>query len=178
MSSATSRRNITMADDIHPLLRVKPAVRLEHLRFNKLNFDYFKDSKGIHPFISKALRLFFPIMFVPYVLGAEVAYFRTRRFRRRRYFVRLGEQTVGIFALHEKPDALYVSSLAVAPEYRKHGIAGHMLLHSARIARQLKKTRLELTVLKTNAPALRLYREFGFTLKEERKWSFILAKTL
>jgi len=138
-----------------------------------LNFLYFKDSKGIHPLIAKSFRLFSPVMIVPYVLGAEVAYFR-----RRRYFVNLGKQTVGIFALHEEPGALYISSLAVAPEYRRLGIARRMLLLSTRLARQLEKTQLELSVLKTNAPALQLYREFGFTVKEERRWSFILTKTL
>jgi ribosomal protein S18 acetylase RimI-like enzyme len=162
-----------MTDNVHPFLQVKPASKREHLRFNVLNFRYFKDGKGIHPLISKSFKLFSPVMIVPYVLGAEVTYFR-----RRRYFVNLGKQTVAIFVLHEKPGALYISSLAVAPEYRRHGIAIYMLLLSARLARQLEKSQLELSVLKTNAPALRLYRRFGFTVKEERKWSFILTKTL
>ena len=162
-----------MTDKIGSFLRIRHVSKREHMRFNMLDFLYFKDSKGLHPLISKSFRLFFPLMIVPYVLGAEVAFFR-----RRRYFVHLGKQTVGIFALQEKPAALYISSLAVAPEYRMHGIAENMLWPSARLARQLEKKLLELSVLKTNAPALRLYREFGFTVKEERKWSFILAKSL
>jgi ribosomal protein S18 acetylase RimI-like enzyme len=162
-----------MTDGIRPYLKVKQASRLEHLRFNMLDFLYFKDSKGIHPLIAKSFRLLFPLMIVPYALGAEIAYFQ-----RRRYFVNLGRQTVGIFALHEEPAALYISNIAVAPEYRRHGIARYMLSLSIQIAKKLKKTSLELSVLKANAPALRLYREFGFTLKEERKWAFVLAKTL
>ena len=162
-----------MTRDVRPFLQVKAARDLEHLRFNMLSFLYFKDSKGIHPLLSKTFRLFFPVMIVPYVLGAEVAYFR-----RRRYFVKLGKQTVGIFALQEKLGALYVSSLAVAPEYQRLMIAHYMLSFASCVAEQLGEKRLELSVLKANAPALQLYREFGFTVKEERTWSLILTKTL
>ena len=110
---------------------------------------------------------------LPYVLGCELAFFREER-----YFVKLKKQVVGVFVLREKSDALYVGSLGVAPEYRKHGIATFILSHCAQVAKRLGKEWLELAVLKTNIPARQLYEKFGFLNKEERKWSFVMRKRI
>jgi ribosomal protein S18 acetylase RimI-like enzyme len=40
----------------------------------------------------------------------------------------------------------------------------------------LGKEWLELTVLKGNSPAQRLYVKFGFSAMKERRWSFIMKK--
>jgi hypothetical protein len=53
---------------------------------------------------------------MPYVIGCELAFFREKR-----YFVKLKRHVVGVFVLREGSEALYVGSLGVAPEYRKHG---------------------------------------------------------
>jgi ribosomal protein S18 acetylase RimI-like enzyme len=42
------------------------------------------------------------------------------------------------------------------------------------LARKLGKTSLELAVLKMNKPALKLYNEFGFHVKGEKRRSYIL----
>lgn len=110
---------------------------------------------------------------VPYILGSELAFFREAR-----YFVRLKKQVVGIFVLREEPDALYVGSLAVTPEYRGYGVATHILDYSAKVAGKLGKKWLELTVLKKNIPARRLYEKTGFVKKKNKKWSLVLRKTL
>jgi len=97
-------------------------------------------------------------------------------FRGKRYFVKLKEKVVGIFVLREKPQALYIESLAVAPECRRLMIAIYMLNYANNLAKRLDKKWLELSVLKVNIPALRLYSQIGFTKKEEKKWAFILRK--
>jgi ribosomal protein S18 acetylase RimI-like enzyme len=153
-------------------LKIVPVRRLEHLAFSLCNFNFFRKSER-----GKAM-LFFGnsgqlemLIAVPYILGCELAFFREER-----YFVKLKKQVVGVFVLREKSDALYVGSLGVAPEYRKHGIATFILSHCTQVAKRLGKKWLELTVLKTNIPARHLYERFGFSDKEERKWSFVMRK--
>jgi ribosomal protein S18 acetylase RimI-like enzyme len=153
-------------------LKIVSARKSEHLTFNLCNFNFFRISER-----GKAM-LFFgnspqlaPLIAVPYVLGCELAFFRGKR-----YFVKLKRQVVGVFVLREESDALYVGSLGVAPEYRKHGVATFILTHCMRDAQRLGKKWLELTVLKTNVPARQLYQRFGFLEKEKRKWSFVMRK--
>jgi ribosomal protein S18 acetylase RimI-like enzyme len=143
------------------------------LCFNLLEFRFFRDSeRGVAlPFGNLG---FFSIFAVtPYILVAELIFFRAKR-----YFVRLGENVVGIVVFREKPDSLLVSSLGVAKEYRRLGIATSILYYAERVARQLGKEWLELTVLKGNTPAQRLYVKFGFVAVKERKWSFIMRRKL
>jgi ribosomal protein S18 acetylase RimI-like enzyme len=150
------------------------ARKLEHLSFNLYNFNFFRKSeRGKAILFFGNSRLLAPLIAVPYVLGSDLAFFRKER-----YFVKLKEQVVGIFVLREKCDALYVSSLAVEPEYRRYGIATYILMHCAELASGLGKKWLELTVLKRNSTARRLYEKSGFVKKEERKWSLVLKKSI
>ena len=118
-------------------------------------------------------RLLDPLAVLAYVFLAEIAFFRKKR-----YFIKLKEHVVGVIVLSEKLDSLYVNSLAIAPEIRRHGVATHILSHIEKLSEGLGKRRLELSVLKKNTPAVRLYNEFGFIKEEEKKWSFILNKNL
>jgi ribosomal protein S18 acetylase RimI-like enzyme len=154
----------------HLHLQVRPVLKREHFLFNLLNFMYFRkiDYKDRFPIESNPLSLF---IVVPYVLFLE-AYF----FRQERYFLAIEKQTVGVLTLQEKKETLFIKSLAVSALYRKIGIATHALNHAKLVASQLHKTALELSVLKTNTPALRLYRKYGFRKKEERRRSIILRK--
>lgn len=153
---------------------MRAARRSEHLLFNLKNFNFFRKSEGGNAslFFGHS-RLLTILIAVPYVIGSELAFFRESR-----YFVELKRQVVGIFVLREEPDALYVGSLGVAPEYRRFGVATHILDYSTRVASRLGKKWVELTVLRKNIRALRLYEMAGFVKKEERKWSFILRRKL
>jgi len=160
--------------NISQRLKIVPVRATEHLTFNLYNFSFFKKSER-----GKAM-LFFGnsaqltlLICVPYVLGCELAFFRENR-----YFVKLRKHVVGVFVLREEPEALYVGSLGVAPEYRKHGIGTFILSYCTRVAKRLGKKWLKLTVLKTNIPARQLYERFGFLEKEERKWSFVMRKSI
>jgi len=54
------------------------------------------------------------------------------------------------------------------------GIAHYILDQAVILARKLGKTSLELSVAKMNKPALKLYQNYGFHLKEEKKRSYVL----
>lgn len=108
---------------------------------------------------------------VPYVLIAQVIFFRAQR-----CFVKLHGHVVGVLVLRDKADDLFVVSLGVAREYRRIGVAVHVLRYSERLAAGLGKEWLELTVLKRNSPAQRLYVKFGFKVKKVGRWSLVLRK--
>lgn len=151
--------------------RITPARRFEHLSFNLLSFHFFKSSEGGNLLFFGGPQLLSPLTVIPYILVMEVIVFRGKR-----YFVRLKEQVVGIFVIREKPEALHINSLAVAPECRRLGIGTYILNYANKLAKQLDKKWLELSVLKVNIPALRLYMKVGFTEKKEKKLSLILKK--
>jgi ribosomal protein S18 acetylase RimI-like enzyme len=99
-------------------------------------------------------------------------------FRKARYFFKLKGNIIGVLVLSEKLDALFINSLAVAPHYRRQGIATYMLSQAEKLAKRSGKTSLKLSVLKTNTPAQRTYKKFGLTTREQKKWSLILTKRL
>lgn len=158
-------------NDLHRLLSMAPARRSEHLSFNLLEFRFFRNSQigaalpfGNHWFLSM-------LVVVPYILSMEMILFRAKR-----YFVMLGKNMVGVVAFHEEPDSLLVASLGVAKEYRRLGVATYVLRHAEKLTVRLGKEWLELTVLKRNIPAQRLYVKSGFSVVKERRWSFIMKK--
>jgi ribosomal protein S18 acetylase RimI-like enzyme len=106
---------------------------------------------------------------IPYVLFSEVYFFRSRR-----YFATISQRVVGLFAVEEEADTMFVSVLASNPFYRRMGVARLILEYTAALARRLGKTSLELAVTKRNKPAQNLYVKFGFHLKKEKARSYIL----
>ena len=159
--------------NIHRFLQIKSTKRFGHLHFNLLNFHFFKSSEGGNLLFFGGPQLLSPLTVIPYILAMEVILFRGNR-----YFVKLKEQVVGMFVIREKPEALYINSIAVAPEYRRLGIATYILNYVNKLVKQLDKKWLELSVLKVNIPALRLYMKVGFAEKEEKKLSLILKKSI
>lgn len=110
---------------------------------------------------------------IPYVALAEIYFFKQRR-----YFILLKHQVVGVIALQEKINTLYISSMAASPDYRRIGIATYALNHAAAIASRRRKEALELAVLKKNTPAIKLYERHGYRVEEEKRRSFILRKQI
>lgn len=157
--------------DIHRYLRVESVRKSEHLSFNWREFSFFNNGDHGSVLFFGSSRSLAPLVFVPYILSLELVFLRNRR-----YLVRLKQQAVGLFVLRKKHDTLYISSLAVAPEFRRLGIATYILSYAERLARSLGKQRLELSVLKLNIAAHRVYRKFGFVKREEKKWSYVLSK--
>lgn len=153
-------------------LCIEPVNKLEHLSLNLYEFRFFNNSEQGTAMPFGNFRLV-PLVAVPYVLAAEVIFFRNWRF-----FVKLRDRVVGLLILGEEPNALLISSLAVAPEARRFGIASLILNYAEGIAKKLDKEYLVLSVLKKNLAAQNLYRKRGFCLKEERKRTLILAKKI
>jgi ribosomal protein S18 acetylase RimI-like enzyme len=110
---------------------------------------------------------------IPYVFFSEVYFFRQKRF-----FFTLGNQVLGVLAVQDNDDALYISSLAVSPFFRRIGVATQMLDYATVVASKLHKAGVELSVSKANAPALSLYSKYGFRKKREKRRSFILRKDI
>ncbi|HOJ83863.1 MAG TPA: GNAT family N-acetyltransferase [Bacillota bacterium] len=57
----------------------------------------------------------------------------------------------------------HIEDLIVAPEFRRRGVARHLLSKIKDVGAQAGLGRLELLVLNDNRPARRLYEKFGFT---------------
>ena len=164
-------RGDAISKDVRLHLRIEPVSKSEHLSFNLSDFRFFNSSEdgSAMPFgNSKLLTL---IITVPYILSCEAIFFRKNR-----YFVKFRNRVAGVLVLHQMSEALYISSLAVAPELRRFGVASFILNFTERVAKNLNKECLELSVLKKNLPARRLYSKFGFSLKKERKRTFVLAR--
>jgi ribosomal protein S18 acetylase RimI-like enzyme len=171
--SKASRRSGDMSG-LDRILRIIPVKKSEHLLFNLYNFNFFRRSEhGDAIMFSEDSRLLTLLMALPYILGCELAFFGDAR-----YFVRLKEQMAGVLVLRRKPYALFIGSLAVAPEYRRCGLAIYMLDYSAIVGRRLGRSWLELTVLKKNTSARQLYEKAGLVRKKEGKWSFVLRKSI
>jgi ribosomal protein S18 acetylase RimI-like enzyme len=154
-----------------PSLETKPVKIREHFLFNFLNFLYFRRADDIRFLMEGGP--FAMIFVIPYVAFSEIYFFRQWR-----NFIVLEQRVVGVLALSEETRTLYISSLAVSPDCRRIGAATYALNYAAAVARKLGKEALELTVLKKNIPAIRLYERQGYRVKEERRRSFVLRKEI
>jgi ribosomal protein S18 acetylase RimI-like enzyme len=154
-------------------LKVERIRRSEHFYFNLLEFRFFRDTEGgvTLPFGNN--RPVTNLVMMPYVLFAELFLFRAARF-----FVRLGKYMVGVLVLREREGNLYIASLAVAQEYRRLGVATFVLMYAERLASALHLEGVQLTVLKRNLPAQRLYLKLGFKPRRETRSSFVLQKKI
>ena len=152
-------------------LEIRTVRTREHLLFNFLNFLYFRRADGVRFLLEGSPFGIFVI--IPYVAFSEVYFFRQWR-----YFIVLQSRVVGVLALREEDRTLYVSSLAVSPDCRRIGIATYALNLAAIIAKKLCKEAIELSVLKKNTPAFRLYERHGYQIEEEKRRSFILIKEI
>lgn len=75
---------------------------------------------------------------------------------------------VGYAGLHCVLDEGYIANIAVAPEYRRQGVAGELLGVFLRFGRA-NLGFLTLEVRASNEPAISLYRKFGFREAGRRK---------
>ncbi len=151
-------------------LTFRTVRKSENLYFAILTFIFFRKSEGGNYLIFGSPVPFVPIMLLVYFFWQEIALFRAKR-----YFITINGYIVGLFAISEKPGALFVEVLAVAPGFRKKGIAIFVLgIITAAAVKSGKE--LELSVFKSNIPAQHLYQKNGFRKKKDKKMSIILRK--
>ena len=154
------------------MLQFKPARTFrERLLFGHLMFGFFKRSRygnvlnfGSPPILSECAEFFWLFWLMLPARGSL------------RYFLVADRTIVAVMVLRKKERLVRVASLAVAPRYRELGLGWHLLRFAEDSAARAGAEHLELTVLKVNTPAQRLYVRFGFAFKEEKKYSFILQK--
>ena len=80
-----------------------------------------------------------------------------------------GETVVGYAGLTHVLDEGSVTNVAVAPEWRRRGVADALLLELERRARTLALAFLTLEVRSGNAPAIALYEKHGYKVVGRRK---------
>lgn len=74
-----------------------------------------------------------------------------------------GEQLAGYCGVYLSIDEGEITNVAVAPEYRRRGIARQLVQELIRQAQEVGVSRFLLEVRVSNAGAIALYRELGFT---------------
>jgi len=154
-----------------PGLRVVDVKCSEHLLFNFCDFNFFRGSAGGSYLFFGSSKHLVLLIAVPYILACEVVFLRGRRF-----FVKLKDHVAGVFIVRSRAESLYVSSLAVAPQYRRLGLGMFILQFAENVAADAGRKWLELSVLKTNWPARRLYEKAGFKVFKEKQRSLTLRK--
>ncbi len=155
-------------------LRVERANSLsQRLAFAYYTFEFFRRSKYGNVLGLGNPSLLSRFGLLPWIFWSLIV---TRRSSK--YVFLYDKSPAGVIALLPKSDALYLSSVATSPSSRGRGIGSCILSFAEKAANKTGLKRLELTVMKVNTPAQRLYVRFGFAFKEESKYSFILKKEI
>jgi ribosomal-protein-alanine N-acetyltransferase len=76
---------------------------------------------------------------------------------------------VGFCSLWRVVDELHINNLAVAPPYRRAGVATSLLAHTMGEGARLGAVRATLEVRRSNEAARRLYERFGFSVMGVRR---------
>jgi ribosomal protein S18 acetylase RimI-like enzyme len=84
---------------------------------------------------------------------------------------------IGFLSLREQPNCLYLETLQLLQQYRRHGIGTAVMRIVEDIARRKAKDRIQLRVFKDN-PVQSLYHRIGFKTIEEQGWCMLMEKVL
>ena len=79
------------------------------------------------------------------------------------------DEVLGYVGMAYIIDEGYISNVAVAPEYRRKGVADALMLELFRRSNELKLSFVTLEVRESNAPAISLYEKYGFSPVGRRK---------
>jgi [ribosomal protein S18]-alanine N-acetyltransferase len=113
----------------------------------------------------------FPEPWSSSIFASELALRTGRSYR----VARIGRRLVGYRGLMFSLDEAHVTTIAVAPEFQRRGIATQLLLDAVETAVENGATRLSLEVAFSNAGAQSLYRRFGFAPVGVRKGYYQLT---
>jgi len=79
---------------------------------------------------------------------------------------------ISLMAWRDRRDDLYISSLAVAPEFRGRGIGTQLLSAAESLARELRFRQVSLNVVNTNPRARALYVRLGYRVVRQHRYPF------
>ena len=79
------------------------------------------------------------------------------------------DEVLGYVGMAYIIDEGYISNVAVAPEYRRKGIADALMLELFRRSNELKLSFVTLEVRESNMPAISLYEKYDFSPVGRRK---------
>ena len=79
------------------------------------------------------------------------------------YTYKVKKQIIGYIGFWLLEDDIHITNLAVAPIFRKKGIASQLINFVMNEARQIMVSRVSLEVRMTNKEAVKLYEKLGFT---------------
>lgn len=84
---------------------------------------------------------------------------------------------IGFLSLREQPHCLYLETLQLLQQYRRHGLGTALMTFVEELARRRAKDRIQLRVFKGN-PVQSLYARLGFTVIEDQDWCLLMEKVL
>jgi len=158
-------------------LKMEPIGKRKLLLFGFLGFRFFwnsSDGKAM-PLLNGNPGWLAHLIIIPYILASLGDIHNLGAVK---YFIKEENEVVGTAILKLHQDTLTISSLAVSPIKRKHGVAFFILRQAENIAKQLKIPWLEVEVLSSNVPAQRLYLKFGFKVYAGGRLTFVFRKQI
>jgi ribosomal protein S18 acetylase RimI-like enzyme len=84
---------------------------------------------------------------------------------------------IGFLSLREQPNCLYLETLQLLQQYRRHGLGTAVMKIVEDIARRKAKDKIQLRVFKDN-PAQFLYHRIEFKVIEDQGWCVLMEKVL
>jgi ribosomal protein S18 acetylase RimI-like enzyme len=158
--------------DVWRRLRFKPVRGTERLKFLLVEYRFFNDSGQGEASTMSLPRTLSPLSLMLHVVKTRALTLVGLPC----YYVKLEDRAVGLWAVQEHDDSLFVASLAVAGEYRRLGLGTRILTNVESLARSMGKRWIEVDVLKKNIPAQRLYTKFGFKFEDSKMHGMIRGK--
>jgi ribosomal-protein-alanine N-acetyltransferase len=103
-------------------------------------------------------RASFPVPWPDYAFRQEIQTNRLAHY----LVVRTSGEAVAYGGLWMMVDEAHITTFAVLPQWRRHGVGGRLMVELMRMARELGARIVTLEVRLSNAPARSLYQQFGF----------------
>jgi [ribosomal protein S18]-alanine N-acetyltransferase len=110
------------------------------------------------PDVHRIERASFPVPWPDYAFRQELQTNRLAHY----FIVRAGGEAVAYGGLWMMVDEAHITTFAVMPQWRRHGIGGRLMVELMRVAKDLSARVATLEVRITNNAARSLYGQFGF----------------
>jgi ribosomal-protein-alanine N-acetyltransferase len=103
-------------------------------------------------------RASFPVPWPDYAFRQEIQTNRLAHY----LVVRAGRETIAYGGLWLMVDEAHITTFAVLPQWRRHGVGGRLMVEMMRLAQALDARVVTLEVRLSNGAARSLYQQFGF----------------